>query len=237
MKNITELISSNVSTVDIANTVPAVCISGGIDSTVILHHVIQSFGPDVYTFTATFGNDKDETEKAQRVADYYGTHHIEVSVSKPRMLSMFKYALSYYPFPRFNLWPWLVIESLHANKIVNLFIGEGGDELFGYPDRSFLEGWAGQLDWVWPAWKGACDHYGISLHAPFKEIQKESSPVIEFYLPPNKELLREAYKGILPDFVIGQESTPPSHGFYKMMGMTKKELQIEVCKIWLRQNT
>jgi asparagine synthetase B (glutamine-hydrolysing) len=226
---------------DIGNTKPAVCISGGIDSTVVLHHVINDLmhgrGEDVYTFTATFGNDEDEKDKARRVADYYGTHHTEVLITRDDMFSMFKLALGHYPFPRLNLWTWPVVRAVCLKKISHLFIGEGGDELFGYPDRSFLEGWAGQLVWVWPAWEGACEYYRIKLHAPFKELQKESFPITEFYVPPNKALLGKMYSGILPDFVISQRSTPPSHGFYKMMGMSKKELQIEVCKIWLEVNT
>ena len=72
------------------------------------------------------------------------------------------------------------------------------------------------------------------LHTPFSEIQADWYPVITYYSPPQKVVLRDAYTGILPDFVIRQPSTPPSIGFYNMVGMSREELQVEVTKIWLK---
>lgn len=234
---IVKLISSNIKKVDIGKTCPAVCISGGVDSTVVLYHVVNDLmngiGSNVYTFTVTFGNDYDEGEKAKKVADFYGTIHIEVRITKIEIISWLPFVLQHYPFPRFNIWPWIAIDGIRQWNFPHLFIGEGSDELFGYPDRSFLEGWAGQLVWVFPSWKIPCDYYGIELHTPFMEIQNGPSPVTEFYLAPDKELLRKAYCNLLPEFVLKQSSTPPSHGFYKMMGMSKKELQLEAAKAWI----
>ena len=235
--NIVELISSKVKGINLENTNPAVCISGGIDSSIVLHHVIHDLmdgdASGVHTFIATFGNDQDEKDKAKRVADYYGTVHKEISVSRSDIILMLTIALKRYPFPRFNIWTWNLVREIKKFNLSHLFIGEGGDELFGYPDRSFLEGWAGQLVWVSPAWEGACDYFDIKLHRPFMEIQDEWSPVIEYYVPPDKQKMRDGYKNILPDFVIEQASTPPSHGFYKMMGMSKEELQVMATEIWL----
>jgi len=235
--DIVELVRSKIPKINIGSP-PAVCISGGIDSSIILYHVINDLmggiASPVHTFTATFGNDKDEREKAKRVANYFGTHHFEIDINRQKMISIYNFALKFYPFPRFNLWPWAVIEIIKQMGLQYVFIGEGGDEIFGYSDRDFLEGWAGQLIYVWPAWKEACDEYDVRLHAPFKEIQDGSFPIIDFYFPPNKEILREAYKELLPEFIIKQLATPPSHGFYEMMGMTKEELQIAVTHTWLR---
>jgi len=214
----------------------AVAISGGIDSAVILHHVVHDLmdgdGSKVHTFTAVFKNSSDEREKAKRVAEFYHTNHTEVLISRERMASMFPVALQHYPFPRFNIWPWIVVEAVKENGLGCLFIAEGADELFGYSDRSFLEGWAGQLIWVWPAWEEPCRHYDVKLFAPFMAIQDSRLPVIEFYKPPNKELLRREYQGILPGFIIAQSSTSPALGFYKMMGMTREQLQLEASKVW-----
>ena len=235
--DIVELIRDRVKKVDIGKTIPAVCISGGIDSTVILYHVISDLmdgiGSNVCTFTATFGNDEDETDKARRVADYYGTTHKEVLITKMDVLSMLRLILQYYPFPRFNIWPWILINKIKLWNHSHLFIGEGADELFGYSDRSFLEGWVGQLVWVQPAWKVPCDYFNIKLNMPFMEIQEDSIPTLKYYKPPHKEILRYAYRGILPDFVINQMSTSPGIGFYKMMGMSREELQIKVAEAWL----
>ena len=150
-------------------------------------------------------------------------------------MEMYHVALKDYSFPRFNLWEWFLIESADDKGLKDFFIGEGSDELFGYSDRGFLDGWAGHLEWVWPSWKVGCDHYGMTLHAPFRELQDFSKvPVTEFYNPPYKAHLREAYKGIIPDFVVQQPKNPPSHAYYAMMGMTREEIQVEVAKIWLK---
>ncbi len=222
---------------DIENTTPAVCISGGIDSTVVLYHVINDLmdgvGSNVCTFTAIFGNDEDERDKARRVANHYGTVHKEVMITKTDILSMLKFILQHYPFPRFNIWPWMLVNEIRSWNHSHLFTGEGADEIFGYPDRSFLEGWAGQLVWVSPAWKVSCDYFNIKLHTPFMEIQEGDIPILKYYKPPNKEILRYEYREILPGFCIKQGSTPPSLGFYEMMEMSKEELQIEVAKVWL----
>jgi len=230
---ISDILKKEISTINIGNKPPGVCISGGIDSSVILHHVIKDLmggdGSKVNTFTAIFGNDMDEGEKARSVSKYYRTNHTEILVTREEILSLFPFIMRNYPFPRFNVWPWILVKEIMQYSD-HLFIGEGGDELFGYPDRSFFEGWAGQIIWVFPAWETACRFHKVSLHAPFMNIQRV---VNEFYLPPNKEILRSSYKGVLPDFIINQGSTPPSHGFYKMMDMSKEELQVRAVRAWL----
>lgn len=238
MNEIVQLIRRKVVDTNAGNLSPAICISGGIDSTVVLYHVIHDLmggvGSKLHTFTAAFGNEVDERKKAKRVADYYSTIHTEISITKTEVISRMKDILRNYQSPRYSVWGWIMISKIKEYKITDLFTGEGGDEIFGYGDRSFLQGWTDQLMWVNPGWTVPCDYYNIRLHRPFMEIQEDVSvPITEYYKPPNKEMLRDIYRDILPHFVIIQSSTPPSLGFYGMMGMTTEDLQIMAASAFL----
>jgi asparagine synthetase B (glutamine-hydrolysing) len=217
--------------------IPVVAISGGIDSCAVLHHVIKRYDSHIWTVTVSFGNALDETDKAQKVVDFYHTHHEIIKITKDEYIKSLPRILKRYPFPRYNVWPWLVIEKIQSRT---LYVGEGGNELFGYADRSYLEGWAGQLVWVWPTWEVPCKVMNVALHAPLKELEaslidymKWLKPEMNYFKPPHKELMKYIYKGILPEFVLNQESTPPSTAFYEMMGENFEELQIRAAKAWL----
>lgn len=231
LKTVKDMLTIKMSTINLNGTLPGVCISGGIDSTVILHHVVNDLmngdGNSVDTFTVIFGNEYDETEKARRIAKTYGTNHHEILMDKNYLVSMFPEFMKHYDFPRYNIWMWGLMNKLHSQ---HLFIGEGSDEMFGYSDRSFYQGWADHLIWVMPAWEVAAKYYGISLHCPFKLLEDVGNI---FYLPPNKQILRDVYTGIIPAFAVQEPKVPPSHGFYKMMGMTKEELRVMACEVWL----
>jgi len=203
---------------------PTVAISGGIDSTVVLHHVCK-YHHNVRTVTVSFGNKYDEDDKAARAAKRYDTQHMRVTISKDRYLEELPNILKHFPFPRYNVWPWFLVEALYTK---DLFIGEGGDELFGYNDRTYLEGWAGQIVWVYPTWEIPCKKMGVKLHAPIKDY-----PAGAEWFHPTKATLRKMYEGILPDFVLKQEAHPPSTAFYEMMGESMEDLQAIAAKAWL----
>jgi asparagine synthetase B (glutamine-hydrolysing) len=247
--------------------IPVVAISGGIDSSVVLYHVREVYDKEVRALTVSFGNDKDEVKKAEKVADHFNVALEVIKITRNEMLIELPKILAHYPFPRYNVWPWFLVKQADlGSEPVRLYIGEGGDELFGYADRSYLAGWAGQLVWVWPAWAEACKYYGVELHAPFKEIEVSLSntmyhrnedgtrqwtevdrhepttplkyrnwelPEFSYFKVPDKEILRDIYKGLLPEFILETKSTPPSHGFYKMMDMTEEQLQILAAESWL----
>ena len=59
---------------------PAVFLSGGLDSTILLHHLSQKAIEPIYTFTAYWGHKDDELEFARNVAERYGSIHHEIKI-------------------------------------------------------------------------------------------------------------------------------------------------------------
>ena len=55
-----------------------VFISGGLDSTIMLHFLAQYPEYKINTFTMGFGEETDELEDAREVAEFYGTNHHEL---------------------------------------------------------------------------------------------------------------------------------------------------------------
>jgi hypothetical protein len=44
---------------------------------------------------------------------------------------------------------------------------------------------------------------------------------------------KRLYRGILPDFIVDQKSHPPAEAFYRMLNMSREELQWHTAKAWL----
>lgn len=234
---ISDLIKANILAVDLQGTDPAISISGGIDSTIVLYHVIRDLmggtGRKVNTYTIVFGDETFERDKARKVSQLFGTNHTEVRIEKSDFLTALPEILKEFPFPRYNVWQHFIVSRAAEIGTKHFFIGEGANELFGYADRTFLEGWAGQLTWITPSWRTACKRHGMVLHAPFLEIQSSTFfPLLHWYKPPDKEYLKASYRKILPDFVVEQKSNPPAPAFYKMLDMSHEELQWHTARAW-----
>ena len=224
------------------------CLSGGIDSTCVLEAMLaKELIPTCYV--ARFGVEGDQVDMAQEVADYFKVPLVVVDILG--FLKELPTILYCFPFPRFNVWPHWVMRQAHADGVTAMYCGEGADELAGYGDRSYLEGWAGQLVYVFPVWATLAKAFGIRLEAPFMALEpsldytKALPPNLELFRPFNKDKLREAYRGILPPFVLDRPSIAPAGAFYKMaareLGMDgcsdlnriKSELQRVSAEAWL----
>lgn len=217
----------------------AVYLSGGIDSSVVLYHVCQKCN-DVHTYTAKFNVSTDETEKAARVARQFGTQHTEVTITRDMFISALPTIMTLFDRPRYNVWPYFLAQQAFYDGMTHVYIGEGSDEIFGYPDRGYLEGWAGQLIYVRPTYDIIHAHFGLTLKAPFTELHHylisttntQTAP-LGFYGPPNKEWLRASYKAYLPDWIINTPTTPPAFTNYSEFGLTKQQLQLAATRAWL----
>lgn len=226
---------------------PAVLISGGIDSAIILHHVCEKHEQTIWTYTANFGVETDECKKARLLARKYGTNHHEIQVKNvikrmPEVLAHFDHAV-------YNIWPWWLVEAAAEHGRKTLFIGEGGDELFGgYNDREYNESIVGREGFAMFTYDTCCRHFGIILEAPFRDIPYDDAK--PFRCPQYKRKLREAYSGILPDEIVYQAGEAPRFTNYRQMWETelkkhhpgknpqsvdeiKAILQMEAHKAWL----
>jgi len=203
---------------------PCVNVSGGIDSTIILHPLHEQTDDDIYTYTLGFEG-RSEFDDARRVADHYGTVHHEVVVDD--MLPTFREILPHFPQPRFNLWPWWLARDAFHDDRQNCYIGEGGDEHFGgywyKPPASYLEHWAGFFVYVLPTYQTVYRHFDITLHVPLHPATLAYTTTLPYYdVHQEKALLRKAYANVLPRFVLEKRK---QNGRFDYWVMWKKEIQ------------
>jgi len=200
-------------------------ISGGIDSTIILHHLNEKTDEQIFTYTIGFPDQPSEFEPARKVADHYGTKHTEIVIDN--MLPTFSEILQCFSQPRFNLWPWWLAQQAHADGRLCCYIGEGGDEHFGgywyKPQKTYLEHWAGFFTYVYSTYKTVYDSWGLRLLVPMHPANLDYTITYPHYdYSHNKRLLRKAYKNILPDFVVNRKKL---NGRFDYWVMWKQEMK------------
>jgi asparagine synthase (glutamine-hydrolysing) len=112
-----------------------VWLSGGLDSSSLVHYASEAFGSRLKTFSITFhGRSFDEASYARQVAEAYGTDHTELDLNPEQDLPGAIAELAYYcdePNADSGALPvWFLSKLTKANATVALS-GEGADELFG----------------------------------------------------------------------------------------------------------
>jgi asparagine synthase (glutamine-hydrolysing) len=112
-----------------------VWLSGGLDSSSIVHYASEVLGSSLKTFSVTFrGRSFDETPYVRQVAEWYGTDHTEFDLNPEQDLPSAIHELAYYcdePNADSGALPvWFLSRMTKADATVALS-GEGADELFG----------------------------------------------------------------------------------------------------------
>jgi len=112
-----------------------VWLSGGLDSSSIVHYASEVLGPSLKTFSITFrGRSFDETPYVRQIAERYGTDHTEFDLNPEQDLPGAIHELVYYsdePNADSGALPvWFLSQLTKAGATVALS-GEGSDELFG----------------------------------------------------------------------------------------------------------
>jgi asparagine synthase (glutamine-hydrolysing) len=112
-----------------------VWLSGGLDSSTILHYAAESTSARLKTFSVSFaGRTFDESARFREVARRYGTDHHELDLNLDLNIQSAMEAFSYYsdePTADAGALPvWFLSKLTKANATVALS-GEGADELFG----------------------------------------------------------------------------------------------------------
>lgn len=112
-----------------------VWLSGGLDSSSLVHYAAEASSSRLKTFSITFrGRSFDEASYARRVADAYGTDHTELDLNPEQDLPCAVHELAYYsdePNADSGALPiWFLSRMTRASVTVALS-GEGADELFG----------------------------------------------------------------------------------------------------------
>jgi asparagine synthase (glutamine-hydrolysing) len=112
-----------------------VWLSGGLDSSSMVHYASEASPARLKTFSITFhGRSFDEAHYVRQVAAQYGTDHIELDLNPEQDLAGAIAELAYYcdePNADSGALPvWFLSRLTKANATVALS-GEGADELFG----------------------------------------------------------------------------------------------------------
>ncbi len=112
-----------------------VWLSGGLDSSSLVHYAATASSTRLKTFSITFrGRSFDEANYARQVADCYGTEHTELDLNPEQDLPGAIGELAYYcdePNADSGALPvWFLSKLTKASATVALS-GEGADELFG----------------------------------------------------------------------------------------------------------
>lgn len=106
-----------------------ICLSGGLDSSTIVALASSMSDEPPRTFCMGFGEDTDEIEDANMVADHFNTNHRNLIV-KANLLKEYPKMIWHADSPKRNLYPYYLSELVGRHVKVALG-GLGGDELFG----------------------------------------------------------------------------------------------------------
>jgi asparagine synthase (glutamine-hydrolysing) len=112
-----------------------VWLSGGLDSSTILHYASQLGGRRLRTFSVTFrGKSFDESGYIREVCRHYGTDHTEFDLDESADLSDVIEDLGYYsdePSADAGAVPVWYLAKMSRRDVTVVLSGEGSDELFG----------------------------------------------------------------------------------------------------------
>jgi len=129
------LISQSVKEHLTADVPLGIWLSGGLDSSTILHYASQHSTKQLKTFSITFnGREFDEAPYLREMANAYGTEHHELDLSPSVVTADSVRALAYYadePNADAGAVPVWHLSQMSAKDVTVALSGEGADELFG----------------------------------------------------------------------------------------------------------
>jgi asparagine synthase (glutamine-hydrolysing) len=112
-----------------------VWLSGGVDSSTVLHYAAQASGSRLRTFSIGFnGRSFDESQYIRQVVEHYGTDHEQLNLSSDDDIEGAIEQLAYYsdePSADSGALPVWFLSKLCKSRCTVAFSGEGADEIFG----------------------------------------------------------------------------------------------------------
>ena len=114
-----------------------VWLSGGVDSSTVLHYAAQASSSQLRTFSITFnGQSFDESQYIRQVVEHYGTDHQQLDLNPEQDLAGAVEDITYYsdePSADSGALPVWFLSKLCKTRCTVAFSGEGADEIFsGY---------------------------------------------------------------------------------------------------------
>jgi len=123
---------------ELVSDVPlGVWLSGGLDSSTVLHYATEASPNRIHTFGVTFqGRSFDESRYIREVSRHFGTEHTEFDLNPEAELTDAIQQIAYYsdePSADAGAVPLWFLAKMTARDVTVILTGEGGDELFaGY---------------------------------------------------------------------------------------------------------
>ena len=132
-----ELIASSIKEQLVSDVPLGIWLSGGLDSSTVLHYAAAAGATNLNTFSVTFqGRSFDESRYVREVSQRYGTHHSEFDLRDTAGLADTIDQISYYsdePSADAGAVPLWFLAQMTAGKATVALSGEGADEVFaGY---------------------------------------------------------------------------------------------------------
>ena len=118
-------------------------LSGGLDSSLVCAVAARKSAVPIRTFAIGMNTDAIDLKYARQTADYIGSEHTEVIITKEDVLSSLEtviYLLGTYDITtiRASIGMYLVCKAIHEQTDIRVLLtGEISDELFGYKYTDF----------------------------------------------------------------------------------------------------
>jgi len=129
------LLEQSVSEQMMADVPLGVWLSGGLDSSTILHYAAQASSTRLRTFSISFdGHSFDESAYIRQTVERYGTEHEQLDLNPGEQLEEAIEQLAYYsdePSADSGALPVWFLSKLCKTRCTVAFSGEGADEIFG----------------------------------------------------------------------------------------------------------
>jgi asparagine synthase (glutamine-hydrolysing) len=130
-----ELLQASVRDHLVSDVPVGIWLSGGLDSSALLHYAAQVYPGKLRTYSITFrGRSFDETPYIRQIVDQYATEHHEIDLNPTLDLPSAIEELAYYsdePFADAGAVPVWYLSRLSRQHVKVALSGEGADELFG----------------------------------------------------------------------------------------------------------
>lgn len=142
-KNIREKLVASIDKRLIADAKVGFLLSGGLDSSLVCAVAARKSKEPIKTFAIGMSEDAIDLKYAKQVADYIGSDHTEVIITKEDVLSSLETVIALlgtYDITtiRASMGMYLVCKYIHENTDIRVLLtGEISDELFGYKYTDF----------------------------------------------------------------------------------------------------
>ncbi|WP_101877968.1 asparagine synthase B [Lachnoclostridium edouardi] len=142
-KNIHDKLVSGVEKRLVADAKVGFLLSGGLDSSLVCAIATKKSKEPIKTFAIGMSEDAIDLKYAKQVADYIGSDHTEVIMSKDDVIAYLETVielLGTYDITtiRASMGMYLVCKAIHENTDIRVLLtGEISDELFGYKYTDF----------------------------------------------------------------------------------------------------